>query len=48
MIEIVSSKEVMNMELEASLNELLDNYCGYVTDTLLQEEIMDMNKVLMS
>ncbi len=48
MFEIVSSTEVINNELEASLNELLDNYCGYVTDTLLQEEIMDTNKVLMS
>lgn len=48
MIEIVSSNEMVNLGLEASLNELLDNYSGYVSDTLLQEEIMDANKVMMS
>lgn len=42
----MNSNFLMNMELESGLNELLDTCLGYVENVLLQEEIMDANKMM--
>lgn len=46
MIEMITSTNDLNFELEANLNTLLDNYLGYVENGLLEAEIMDFNKQL--
>ena len=44
MIDIMDSNEMVNLGIEASLNELLDNCLGYVENVLLEEEIMNANQ----
>lgn len=37
---------LLNVELESGLNEMLDTCLNYVENVLLQEEIMDANKLM--
>lgn len=37
---------LLNVELESGLGEMLDTCLNYVENVLLQEEIMDSNKLM--
>lgn len=41
----MNADHLLNIELEAGLNEMLDTCLGYVENVLMQETAMDINEI---